>query len=357
MNADHWLDVYNPFFDDLIWNGMETFLNHTTKFEYPFFYVLSAKWARAQQMDECGFSRTISRIDIESRNTLIMPDHFLSWFTRTHPNTNLLDRYKGKLILFTCAPEPGSGANRATCAMNPFVSAREGHLDERNAYGYHQHPLGDEDSLPIVPMGCGSSWIGDVKHTDKTIFLDEPHMTVIDKLDDPDDIRSRMFTHALSTCRVLSAMGFRIVTFSRTSSAKLDAIYRDNPHIEVVGCNGWIPYATLLEHYSSASIFYSHFPESFGYPIYENMQIGNGIAIYAESFDAYRLRHMQKGVSLSVFSSPETCAKIISEYYSRYVAHRLRSQIAAEANEAYSVDTFFRRLRSNSQFQLLCSSS
>jgi len=91
-------------------------------------------------------------------------------------------------------------------------------------------------------------------------------------------------------------------------------------------------------------MFFNFFPETFGFPIYENMQMGNAIISYSEIANLLNLRSMQNSVLISLYQSPNLCAKIINEYWDIFQGNKLHELISAEANERYSTETYAERL-------------
>lgn len=350
------ISVFNPYAETISEFGIDRVLAHTDTLPNPFLQLLGARWLHAQRHDTSGRSETVTQVDHDSDDTIVLPDFFLGDLIRSFGSMDAVQRYDGIILVFSDLTQASETAGIRKAAMNSFLSARSGPYDRGLGFHYMSFNETGGTLLPVVPMGCGASWLKPVDHDDKVIFLDEPHMSLVDILGTEHDVRTRLFKHALEVCRILSRKGFRIVTFSRTSSPVLEEIYREHDYLDVVGFGSWIAFSEIVTQYARASLFFSFFTESFGYSIYENMQLGNGVISYFETFDPYRAMHMQKGALISIYNSPDVCADVVDEFYERYRSLKLRRAMAESANRDYSAETFLPRLRSSKAFRAMSSS-
>lgn len=352
------IDVFNPYAETIRGLGFEEILGNTEKYPLPFLQILGARWLAAQLNDETSGTFTCSLPEQCEARVIVMPDFFLSDFITRFGGIEEIRLLDKKVVVFSDLPAPPSPWHHRA-AMNRFLSSRSGAYSGK--LGFHYQAFNSDDSgvssvIPVIPMGCGQNWLPAVQHSDKVIFLDEPHETLLAELGNKDDIRVALLMHSLETCRALSEKGYEVITFSRESAHSSANLYKNYEFLRLLRIGSWIPFSMLMSYYAQASLFFSFFTETHGYPIYENMQLGNGVITYAETFDAFRLRPMQRGVLLSVYNSPRVCAEIVDEYYERYKSNGLRAYIREEAKELFSVETFFCRLRKSELFEFICNS-
>jgi hypothetical protein len=352
VSLNRTIHVFNPYAWAIRQAGADRIVRETDRFDPPFLHLLGARWLYAQEQDQTRLTHTIIEVDRQSVHPIVLPDFFLSELISQFGDRRALQLYDGGIFVFSSLPELADLAGVTPVGMNPFMSGRSGPIDRGTGFHYASFSETSAAQVPIVPMGCPQEWLPQVDHYEKAIFLDEPHFSILENLrKGDDDITVKLLKHAMETCRLLSRRGFRIRSFSRVGSKRLASLYRKYDFVEVISVGSWIPFHDLVRYYSECSLFFSFFTETHGYPIYENMQLGNGIVTYAETFDAYRLRPMQRGVLLSVYNKPTTCARLIEEYFDRYVSRQLRPLIRQDAFESYSADTFFPRLRTSTAFR------
>lgn len=204
----------------------------------------------------------------------------------------------------------------------------------------------NDGNVITLPLGCGQDWLPDLsgRYPEPVILLDEVHQSVIDEFQDKGRFDVAAFEHSLDVCRELFDRGFRIVTFCRESQEFINSIRDRHPFLEVIDWQGWMPFQMLAEHYAAAPLFYSHFHEAHGYPIYENLQMGNGVIGYVESMSPIPVRQFQNGVMLSVSMPAPVAADLISAYFDHYTGAKLQGPIAADGHARFSCETFVPRL-------------
>jgi hypothetical protein len=198
----------------------------------------------------------------------------------------------------------------------------------------------------VVPIACAKEWLPAKQYRwTNSILLDEPHpVTLAVALRNLNHIYSIEYLHALEVCRVLSERGWNIVSFCRGNGVEYFDVMKDYSFVRTIHHGSWIPFRKILDIYARTPLFFSFFSESYGFPIYENLQIGNGIIKYSENADANALRQMQNAALISLYMSPERCADIICDYGELYKRYALRGKIASESHEKFSTNTFASRL-------------
>ncbi|GJE68114.1 hypothetical protein LNAOJCKE_5350 [Methylorubrum aminovorans] len=336
------IDIFNPYAPEVARLGPDYIIDHTNILQNPFLQILGARWLVAQESDD-GPSRTITVPDMTTKNPIITVDFYFSNLLDAFSKVGGIESYQSPIFVFSDLPGSMAHPGVRGAALNQFLSAHSGQYE--TVFSYESFSELGSAPTPVVPLGCAQSWLPITNHNDRIIFLDEPHETLVDILDDSTDIRVALYLHAVKTCKILYSMDFSIVSFYRNKSDKMEEFFLKNNFIKKIDSSGWIPFRNLAEHYSKATLFFSFFTETHGYAIYENMQLGNGIITYAETFDNYRLQHMQGGPLLSIYNTPTVCANVVSEYYDRYVKYDLKDQIRNKSREKYAAETFMRRLR------------
>ncbi|MGY5803903.1 glycosyltransferase [Rhizobium hainanense] len=208
------------------------------------------------------------------------------------------------------------------------------------------NPFEKSMSQAVIPISMSKEILPNKKsRRDRIIFVDEPHEEVIKRLRDNSNVYSVLFKHCLDICGELRKYGFTFRTFSRNLvNRDLQNLYKRKSYLDVVSRDSWVPYREIVDLYATGNMFFNFFPETFGFPIYENMQMGNAIISYSEIANLLNLRSMQNSVLVSLYQSPKTCARIINEYWDLFQENGFHELISAEANERYSTETYAERL-------------
>lgn len=325
-------------------NGVDFMLDRTNELPQPFIRMLDMRWCHAAKSAPFPVSIT-GKISPSPRTLFITSDHVAKHKSVWECAVSDLENVGSQLIKFgACAEANYKGMLRGD--HNLFSSKRLGKFGHETSFYYDVLQKANNNDLVTVPLGCGTDWLPTIDHTKKSIFLDEPHKQVIDNLKNRDLQHVFSFFRSLEICEVLASRGFEICTFARTESEELVEVYKEFPFLNVIGVGSWIPLRRLLEYYGEHSLFFNFFQETHGFPVYENLQMGNAGIVFAENFNPFVIRQMQTGVALSLYSDPTVSASIVEDFFQRYVTCGLREQIRSEATKLYSADTFFPRLDS-----------
>jgi hypothetical protein len=247
------------------------------------------------------------------------------------------------LLVFSCANDAALTEPRGV--LNAFDWIPNKRVRGDGFYAMDARAAYQDKNVIVTPMGCGSSWLPKPgNNRPKRVLLDEVHMSVIEQYGDQGIFDVSAFLHALEVCRELWEMGYEISTFNRSSGAFRNMLRIHHPHIEVIDCQGWLPFDKMMETYANSPLFFSHFQEAHGYPIYENLQLGNGIIAYSENVNPSVVRNFETGVLLHTTMQPKLAAQLIDSYFTRYETGHLQDVISNESYLRYSCDTFVIRL-------------
>jgi hypothetical protein len=331
-------DRVNP---DLI--GLDNVLNHTNKISNPFLSILGTRLYDAAKSGGINYPIEISNGDDIKPNTIyFVRDFFFNWLDKDRWNQANVESFGSHLVRLCALAEPNN--NWLGAGFNALRSAKQGHFSTSAFYGYSNLGASNELNNIQIPLGCAAEWLPLQSMPSKSILLDEPHITVLDNLHVEDDIRTVLYKNALEVCRELHNRGFKISTFSREKNGQFNDFIAGYPFIEKISAGDWIPYKQLLSTYGEYPLFYSWFPETFGFSIYENLQIGNGIITYSEIANPCALRQMQNSACLSLYSKVSISADIVEDYYEKYVANNFGDLIREESHRAFSTNLFGERL-------------
>lgn len=339
------IDVYSPFFPQIRERTIEETLNSTHLYWGPFVQLLSARWIAAAEGDFCNNSRLISSYDEIGSDIVLLHDFFHGDLLRPEGAEEFISRFRGRIFIVRDLPNYDNPPPYKSLAKNAYDIDRHARWHPSKPYRYRYFKAQSDQYLPVEPMGCGQGWLPNVDHKNRVIILDEPHITVLEVFDDENDIRTRLYGHALDVTKILADRGFEIKSFCRLKNETFDKIISDHDYIEPKQVGSWIPFTDVVRFYSQGSLFYSFTAETFGYSCYENLQLGNGVICYNETHDPYTFRQMQNSVLLSIYMRPETAADLICEYFDRLVRYSLRDIIREDAFSFCSADTYISRVR------------
>lgn len=339
------LDIYSPFFPQIKERTIEETLKSTHLYWGPFVQLLSARWIVAAEGDCCKKSNLISSFKEITSDVVFMHDFFHQDLLRAEGAQDFISNFGGRIYIVRDLPHYDFEPPYRALAKNAHDVDRHARWHPSTPYRYRYFKSQSDRYLPIEPMGCGQRWLPKVSHKDRVIILDEPHVTILEAFEDENDIRSRLYRHALEVTRILSKRNFEIQSFCRLESEIFRNIISDHNFINLNRVGSWIPFTDVAEFYSQGSLFYSFTAETFGYPCYENLQLGSGIICYNETHDPYTFRQMQNSVLLSIFMTPETAANLICEYFDRYEKFELRGVIREDAYSFCAADTYISRVR------------
>lgn len=319
-------------------------LHRSQEFESPLLLLLACRWFEASRHFDASYF-TVSDVLAPNEEAAVM---VVSDYASTYDTTFALPlneiRAKGNMVLkFSCVGDTEEGFLRG--ALNAFDYARIKNVNAEGFYDLGSQRTHENSEIITVPMGCGSAWLPKVSDTiEKIVLLDEVHQSVIDEFSNEKRFNVAAYKHSLEVCDHLSARGFRVITFCRSSKEFIASIKESHTYLEVIDWNGWMPFSEVAKHYASAPLFFSHFHEAHGYPIYENLQLGNGVIAYIENINQHVVRQFQNGALLASTMPPSIAADLVESYFYRYRDSNLRPKIAADAHTRFSSDTFVERL-------------
>lgn len=324
--------------------GVDYILENTHKFDGPFLYLMGARWFEIASNSKRPFASMIEHV-VPIDNALIVMSDFAAAYPhiwRTDKNT--LRERGSELLIFSDVTADVTDDLRGT--LNGFDAPRYDRRSSIDFYEYGYLKSANNKNLITVPLGCGNRWVRSPlgRKPEKHILLDEAHKIVIKNFSNKDLMYVRSFMHSLDVCKILAGQGYRISSFSRESSDFIRMVQADYPFIELIQEENWIPFNKMASYFHEMPIFYSHFQETHGYPIYENLQAGNAVIGYAENVSSEVIRTMQNGVLLSQMLSPELSANMVDEYFNRYVKQNLQVEVAQDAARRFSCETFTQRL-------------
>ena len=256
-----------------------------------------------------------------------------------------------KNILFLC--ECGEKESRvhkdkkSDIQFNPFVCNYLRDFDKDMFY--RSNILDKFNSKELtVPLGSIASFCKKKYSKTKTIVLDEPHCWSIREMGSSKNFSRQdafSFIKAIEICKILEKRGFRILTFLTRSKVDffLEMISDDWIAIKPEDyC--WTPYLEMLNLYSQGTMFFSHYQETHGFSVYDNLQMGNGVIIFEENFNPFVINQFQNGVKLGLRISPEKCSDMVEEYYEQY-SERTFNQIVQDSLRNFSCETYIKRFR------------
>jgi hypothetical protein len=345
--------MYTHIFDRLVWHtpSLDTFqregvtraLTETHTFDSPLMVLLAARWFESLKHAEQRYIVPVENVGSIKNSVVVISDYAASsrdvWWQSIDEV-----REKGNLVVkFSCVGDTEGLSLRG--ALNAFDYSRYKRVSSDGFYDLGTQNTHEDPDIITVPMGCGQSWLPDpITDRGRVILLDEVHSSVIENFEDENCFNVHAYRHSLEVCSALSKIGYRILTFCRESRKFIEKIKTQYPFLETIDWDGWMPFTEIAKQYARAPLFFSHFHEAHGYPIYENLQLGNAVVGYAENINPHVVRPFQNGVLLSVSMQPSTAATMVDDYHHRYLAEDLRPIIARDAHVRFSCDTFVSRL-------------
>ena len=226
------IDIYSPFFPQIFDRTVKETLDATHLYWGPFVQLLSARWIAASEGDSCKNSRLISSYEEIQADVVLLHDFFQGDLLRPDGAAEFISKFSGRIFIVRDNPYYGSQPPYECIAKNAHDIDRHARWDWSKPYHYRYCKPQSERYVPIEPMGCGQNWLPVVDHMDKVIILDEPHITVLDVFGDGDDIRTRLYRHALDVTRILSDRGFQIKSFCRHENEIFNNIMSAYDYIE-----------------------------------------------------------------------------------------------------------------------------
>lgn len=199
-----------------------------------------------------------------------------------------------------------------------------------------------------VPLGSIDYLCKKKFHHEPIIILDEPHSWTVRKITkdrrqwmhpvdgECQDIYS--YYKAIEICQLLQNRGFKIHTFSSRSDLEICQNSFDSKD------QHWIPYLEMLKLYSTGCIFFSHYQETHGFSVYDNLQLGNAVVVFEENFNPFVVSQFQNGIKLSLRMNSELCADMIQKYFEDIYKESMFEQIQSDAFLNFSCDTYVERL-------------
>ncbi len=335
------------------WKGLYDQLGYDAFVDLKFdLTAMAARWHHAAQA---------AHIDVvdnypepKDPRTYILYDYFLVDRTERPPFLETPPLHQSNLVLCSECSDTQSRdwsiRHRSSSLSLEFNPAVTNYLAEFHSEKFYPHRLLEKYNNPLVrtvPLGAPAQLCVKTFDGSRSIFLDEPHPMVIRSLDREHLQHVFSFKKALRICRLLAQRGFKITSFASrsTSCPDLSTLWRNQEHICLMNYDKlWIPYLTLLGWYRSSSIFFSHYQETHGFAVYENLQMGNVVVVFGENYNPFTIRQFQNGVVLSLYMSDEVCADLIEEYFTEQYCKRRAETISCEATELFSSDTFGYRL-------------
>lgn len=310
----------------------------------PFYKILARKWLFAASGVDHSLSNVIENNqhlkDLSSGDVVFSIDHFVGY---TNEDEMLFsDLSRADKVIFNCQAVKKSNASGGMSLLR-LDRTSYFNLDSPWDYNYID---GANASAIIEPMGCPNSWVEPYlgKKKDRVVFLDEPHFSL--DITDINSINFNCFVHALEVCKILHLKGgYQIRTFSRSqNSSYLEYIKKHYNFVNVFHEGSWLQLNELISEYAKATIFYSWFTETHGYPIYEAMQTGAIIAGYSESLNTMWLKNHQDSIILSVYQAPDLSAmSLLSLCELRDSDKWLRHNIESARNK-FSSESFGERI-------------
>lgn len=336
-------------------NGILGALQNITKHKNPFLELMSIRWYYAAQKEN-DIIQTVSRIkDVEPNSIYFVSDHFFRY-------NNINDRYKcidveldeikyKKSLIIPFMACGGMGRDTLNFDKNSFPivgeynffwTPRFKNIEKYKINNYCNIKKINDINILTIPLGGMEDFTPPKKNLKPSILLDEPHQLTLKHIDDLNKQHVCSWFKALEICEILANRGYTISTFSRWKHKLVKDIYAKYSFLNIISCEEWINYIDMLSYYSENSLFFSFHQESHGFPIYENLQIGNGIITFSENFNPLIINQLKNGVSCSLNMSSKICADLIDEYYSNY--YNSVENIKEDAYLHYSADTFGVRL-------------
>lgn len=325
----------------------EQVLYNLDKVENPFVALMGARFSHAA--NSCESIDLVSEFsDFTNDTYYFIRDVFLDVLDIELINTNLartsntelvvinaLSTYSQKnLSISLSAHHPPS-----IIAADKFISYDATRFIK---YGYNE-TINYLNNITL-PLGTADEWLSSVQYEIGTILLDEPHEIVIQNLTDLNNINVQNYIRALNLCKELSRIGFKVRTFCRTESDKLLDLLKQYNFIEILSFGKWICYSDMLSIYAKHELFFSHFQETFGFPICESLQSGRPVICFIENANQSILRHYQNSVLLSIYQSKYSAISLITDYITKLRKGNFSSQIKKDSYLSLSTNTFCSRL-------------
>ncbi|MBN7809072.1 glycosyltransferase [Agrobacterium rosae] len=325
-------------------NLVEDILKKAHLFDNPLLCLLACRWFEASRNFKAEFFEVVEVVEKQQLPAVMVVSDYASTYDSTFSvPVEELEAQSNLVVKFSCVGDSAEGVLRG--ALNAFDYVKDKPVSPNGFYNLGTQRTHENQQIITVPLGCGSSWLPKVgKDRGKVILLDEVHSSVIDAFDDNNRFDVLAYNHALNICDHLWARGFRIITFCRSSREFISKIKERHPYIEVIDWVGWMPFSEVVKHYAAATLFFSHFHEAHGYPIYENLQLGNGVIGYAENLNQHVVSQFQNGVVLTSTMPTALAADLVEQYFQRYIFDGLQQIIERDAHTRFSCDTFVDRL-------------
>ncbi|WP_448207512.1 FkbM family methyltransferase [Azospirillum sp. sgz302134] len=314
-------------------------IHRTNELPSPFLSIMGLRFVHAAMSCDSGMI-TYGGIDDYKPNTIyVLRDYFYEHL----PVQNIdLQEIGSSILLFHGIAQPHSDWLRG--GFNGYRYNRErSNFDPTRFFLQKKGDFNELNNI-VVPISAAREWLPPASSCSQTILLDEPHATLLDVMANEDDIRTRLYRHALAVCKELSNRGFEIHTFCREDHPAFRQVVSENPFLRVIHQGGWMNYHDTLKMYANHTFFFNYFTETYGFPTYENLQLGNGVVIYSENANMTAMMQMQNSAILSIYLEPHLCADLVTAYFQRFVSCNLRSSIADDAHTRFSTDTFASRL-------------
>lgn len=325
-------------------NSVHDILSRAHTFDNPLLCLLSCRWFEASKHSGFPFCQRVESIGLPEDPSVVVVSDYAATYDSTFDEPVESIRAAGNLVVpFSCVVD---SVQPFLCgALNAFDYPKFKRVQGNGFYEVGTQATHENGDIITVPIGCGSSWLPEVSlDRGKVILLDEVHGSVIDSFEDSGRFDVLAYNHSLKVCEVLAKKGYRILTFCRESRGFIDHIKTRYPFLETIDWQGWMPFTEMARHYASAPLFFSHFHEAHGYPIYENLQLGNAVIGYVENINQHVVRQFQNGTLLSSTMPPAVAADMIDAYFERYQRDSLQNVIADDAHRRFSCDTFVSRL-------------
>lgn len=199
-----------------------------------------------------------------------------------------------------------------------------------------------------VPLGSISKFCNKDFHKSPVIILDEPHSWTMRKISsdrkrqlkpiegEDQDIYS--YFKSLEICAILEKKGFEINTFLSRCENSAQFLFEEKKR-------PWIPYLEILNLYSRGSLFFSHYQETHGFSVYDNLHMGNAVIIFEENFNSFVINQFQNGVKLSLKMESKLCADIIENYFLNFYNKDIYEQIKDDSFKNFSCETYIERFK------------
>jgi hypothetical protein len=234
---------------------------------------------------------------------------------------------------------------KSTIQFNPFVCNYLKPFDCRKFYRSNILDKFNGEDL-TVPLGSINNFCNKNYDKQKVIILDEPHCWSLNKFKSNEVNYQDTYSYlkAIRICKILEKRGFKIITFFTRNDSDFFLQFIDNKWNIMSNSYSWIPYLDLLKLYAQGVLFFSHYQETHGFSVYDNLQMGNGIVVFEENFNPYTINQFQNGVKLSLRICDIACASLIEEYYNSY-SKDFFDNIINDSYENFSCDTYIKRLK------------